>query len=137
MRLTPIRARVRGGSLYTRFGSGQIRRITTGHDDRDPSWSPRARRLAFARDGAIVTTDADGRHLRRLTTSDRWSHPVWSPDGRWLALVGADGDPRVMRADGSARLILSSANGFTISLDWQPAARAPGARARPIGRAAC
>jgi len=59
--------------------------------DKAPTWSPDALRLALERvDGrsdhhAICTVRLDGTHLRRLTP---WAldaaQPDWSPDGRWI-----------------------------------------------------
>jgi TolB protein len=61
------------------------------YQDKAPSWSPTAQRLAFERvDGrsdhhAIFTVRLDGTHRTRLTP---WmldaAQPDWSPNGRWI-----------------------------------------------------
>ncbi len=57
-----------------------------------PTWSPDARRLAFAMDGAIWTIDADGGEATQLTAAPTYdTQPQWSPDGRAIAYVGEQG----------------------------------------------
>jgi dipeptidyl aminopeptidase/acylaminoacyl peptidase len=54
----------------------------------DPQWSPDGRRLAFVRDGSILTIDVDGSRLTTVTEHQAGnSQPRWSPDGRRLAFV--------------------------------------------------
>ena len=80
------------------------RRLPAG---RDPAFSPRGRRLAFAAGGDLWVVDADGARLRRLTGGPgRDGRPAWSPGGD--AVVFASGpagrrDLYRVRADGTAR----------------------------------
>ena len=99
---------------------GNQRNLTNDpSDDRDPSWSPDGKRIAFFsnRDGhaidgrstsEIYVMDADGGNPQNLTNDhndDRF--PSWSPDGKRIAFVSdRDGFPRyfdiyVMDADGN------------------------------------
>ena len=67
---------------------GNQRRLTNDlSDDRDPSWSPDGKRIAFQsdRDGnpEIYVMDADGGNLQNLTNNpDLDQFPSWSPDGK-------------------------------------------------------
>jgi dipeptidyl aminopeptidase/acylaminoacyl peptidase len=57
-------------------------------DVSDPQWSPDGRRLAFVRDDAIWTIEADGSRLTLVTDHPAGSStPRWSPNGRSLAFT--------------------------------------------------
>ena len=57
-------------------------------DVSDPDWSPEGRRLAFCRDDAVWSIDADGGRLVRVDGHPAGvSHPRWSPDGRRIAFI--------------------------------------------------
>jgi dipeptidyl aminopeptidase/acylaminoacyl peptidase len=57
-------------------------------DVSDPQWSPDGRRLAYVRDEAIWTIDADGSRATLVTDHPAGSStPRWSPNGRGLAFV--------------------------------------------------
>jgi Tol biopolymer transport system component len=72
--------------------NGTILRFLTNNalNERDPSWSPDRRQIAFARigvrRGGIHTVDVAGRSVRRLTRG-RDVAPAFSPDGRYVAFV--------------------------------------------------
>src|SRR6478735_1304667 len=80
---------------------GTPRRLTTGHADTSPVWSPDGSRLAFLRDGQVHVLAADGGEPERVTDLPRGAGaPVWSPDGARIAF-SASVDP----TDGSGPLV--------------------------------
>jgi WD40-like Beta Propeller Repeat len=83
-------------------------------DDRDPSWSPDAQRLAFSRDGSVFTIARDGTDLHEVTVGAR---PTWSPDGTKIA-YNRGVYIEVRNADGSGADYI--ANGTLSSQSWQP-----------------
>ena len=111
-----------GELLFTSNRSGathlyRIRRDGTGLVDLTPAvsgsggrWAPDGSRILFSsvRDGnaELFVMDADGTNLRRLTrTPEGEIHAVWSPDGSRIA-TSADGDIRLLNADGSGGVVL-------------------------------
>ncbi|HWT22158.1 MAG TPA: hypothetical protein VN213_01505, partial [Solirubrobacteraceae bacterium] len=106
--------------LVLRDAGGAVRaRIAPGA--RDPAFSPRGRRIAFARRGDIWVMDADGASARPITAGpERDAQPSWAPSGEWLAF--ASGPPGArdvyrVRLDGSGRQRLT----FRPSDDAEPA----------------
>jgi len=73
-------------------------------DGRDPSWSPKSRRIVFVRSegphASLASVSADGTSLKRFSTTRGLDPdlPSWSPDGRRIAFIA---DP-----EGSARLMV-------------------------------
>ena len=73
-----------------------VRQVTVGPEpSRDPTWSPAADALAFARgykgDRDLYAVDADGNRARQLTTGSADDEaPAWGPTGA-IAFV-RDGD---------------------------------------------
>ena len=119
--------------IYVMDNDGGNQRNLTNNpaDDRDPSWSPNGKRIAFVsnRDGhfigdfgityEIYVMDADGGNQRNLTNHpDNDSHPVWSPNGKRIAF-GRRGDIYVMDTDGGnqQRLTKDRTNGEP---SWSP-----------------
>ena len=103
-----IAAEAPGGGaqpIVLRREDGLVERLLPA--GRDPAFSPRGRRLAFAAGGDLWVVDADGARLRRLTGGPgRDGRPAWSPGGD--AVVFASGpagrrDLYRVRSDGTAR----------------------------------
>ena len=84
---------------------GNLQNLTNDpRDDRNPSWSPDGKRIAFVsnRDGfkndelvitnEIYVMDADGGNLQNLTNNlNNDSSPSWSPDGKRIVFSSARG----------------------------------------------
>ena len=110
-------------------GGNQQRLTENRKNDRDPSWSPDGKRIAFASDRKgdwenfeIYVMDIDGGNQQRLTENretDAW--PSWSPDGKRIAFYSRrDGNPEiyVMDADGGNPQNLTDHTGSDASPAW-------------------
>ena len=109
------------------------------HEDRDPSWSPDGKRIAFSatRDEhfendfgiteEIYVMDADGKNQQRLTENRKidWD-PSWSPDGQRIAFsADRKGDLQnfeiyVMDANGKNLQKLTENRVYDWSPSWSP-----------------
>jgi TolB protein len=72
----------------------------------DPDWSPDGTRIAFDRDGQIMTMRPRGRDVRPVTTAGGFE-PSWSPNGRWIAFED-EWDIFKIRPDGTGLTQLTS-----------------------------
>lgn len=106
-----------------------LRRVTNNHlSDRQPTWSPDGRRIAFAsaRTGLfqIYSMRADGSRQRRLThQNEDCETPSWSPNGRWIVASCQLGYWKLvrMRPDGSGERRLLPGYPLTeTSPTWSP-----------------
>ncbi len=102
--------------LVAADGTGMVPLTRTRFIDRDPSWSPDGKTIAFAQDqGAPGDADNDiylldvatKKVTKQLTDDDlEDGNPVWSIDGTQIAFVKATDDTHshiwVMNADGTA-----------------------------------
>lgn len=68
--------------IYVGPPEGRLRLIARGCFG---AWSPKGRRIAFAADGWVVTSDPNGRAKKRIIRGD--GVESWSADGRRLAVV--------------------------------------------------
>jgi Tol biopolymer transport system component len=106
-----------------------LRRLTNNHlSDRQPTWSPDGRRLAFAsaRTGLfqIYSMRADGSRQRRLSNqAEDCETPAWSPNGRLIVFSCQLGYWKLvrMRPDGSGERRLLPGYPLTESSpSWSP-----------------
>jgi len=82
-----------GGLCIARLdGSGRLR-LTAKKDDRTPTWSPRGKYVAFARQFRtepyfkILIADTRGRIVRKFGEAVFNTDPAWSPNGRQIAFI--------------------------------------------------
>jgi Tol biopolymer transport system component len=107
-------------------------RITQGHNDAHPAFSPNGRAIVFGRDGGIARMRSDGSKAHRITQATGnflYDHqPTWSPNGRLIAFASnridrnsAVTDVWTMRPDGShKRNLTHSREVFDGSPDFSP-----------------
>lgn len=94
-----------------------LRRLTTGFRDEDPTWSPDGSFLVFERSGkndsGIYAIAADGSNLRRLSAT-RGNYPSWTRDNRLTFAVSKPEGWRIATADlnGQNERILEIGRGF-------------------------
>jgi Tol biopolymer transport system component len=114
-------------------GDGLTRLTNEAGREKQASWSPDGKRIAFVsdRDGndevyvmMADIADAGGSELTRLTESpEDDSYPTWSPDGTCLAFVAHRADAwelYVMNADGSGMKKLVDSVDWGSSPGWAP-----------------
>jgi len=110
----------------------RLRRVTNNHlSDRQPSWSPDGRWIAFAsaRTGLfqIYSMRSDGSGQRRLShQAEDCETPAWSPNGRWIVCACQLGYWKLvrMRPNGTAERRLLPGYPLTeTSPTWTPDSR--------------
>jgi hypothetical protein len=116
--------------LYAVNGDGSGERRLTFNDivERQPVWSPRGDRIAFAglKDGNfdIYTVDARGGDLRRLTSDPaRDDYPRWNADGQITFQRGPFNCPCeawIVEADGSGERKLDTGHGNALTPEPAP-----------------
>jgi len=110
-------------------GSGLMNLTSTrGTGETQPAWSWSTDRLAFVREGALMTAASDGSDIQQIFADDIAAmSPSWSPDGRLITfeteLALADFDapgPKIwtIGADGSKLTRLTPTGGFAPA--WAP-----------------
>lgn len=96
------------GDLWLRDANGRVRQLTAGSaSDKDPSWSPDDRRLAFVSneegDYQVFTLDLGSGERRRVTNGIGHAEaPVWHPVGDSIAFVFR---PAPLRGRPSLRIV--------------------------------
>ncbi|HQR29645.1 MAG TPA: hypothetical protein PLL32_04485 [Anaeromyxobacteraceae bacterium] len=108
---------------------------TTFSYEREATWSPDGRRIAFTSDrddfvSDILVADVTGTELVNVTNLTLASGagitdvtPSWSPDGRWIAFTSyRGGDIAIwkMRPDGSNAVQLTQGEGDDYFPSWSP-----------------
>ncbi len=113
-------------------GKNQRRLTNNPFQDRDPSWSPDGKRIAFMSDREdgnyeIYVMDADGGNQRNITNHPNgdWS-PSWSPDGKRIAFVTAreeddwNDEIYVMDVDGGNQRNITNNRHLVWGPAWSP-----------------
>lgn len=122
----------RAPQVYLRDRKGEIRKLTTGHDARNPVLSPDSRWVAFdspgpsgdtGRDVWLVRTDGTEAH-RVVAGAAEERYPTFSPDGTRLAYAcDAGGRWRIYEvpvSGGEVRRLTDEPSGGAVEPAWNP-----------------
>ena len=137
--LSPSAKRVvveaRGELFSVPVEKGAPRRLTqsSGVADRDPSWSPDGRWIAFFSDRSgnyeLEIVQSDGRDRRTLTQGSVHflTDPRWSPDSRWITFLDSEGGFYLCEVEsGETRKIDADPFGVfagSVNWNWSPDSR--------------
>ena len=119
-------------SLYVMNADGSnVRRLTTGGNDKLPRWSPDGSTIAFNSDRAgggqqLFVMNADGTNIRQRTSVGTSRKAAWSPTGDMIAFEGTRDASAggmgagiyVISADGSGQMVVSSGAVMDMSPSW-------------------
>jgi TolB protein len=96
----------------------------------EPVWAPTGDRILFlagvdGRDWFVYAVNSDGSELSRLTfkPSSASADPRWSPSGQRILWADRSGKIKVMNADGSNKMFLTSGKSFDYGAEWSPDGR--------------
>ncbi len=124
--------------IYVMDTNGGNLRLLTNHptDERDPTWSPDGRFLAYTsnRDGDFkiyIMDTRTGEHRRLTNREEREWTPAWSPDGKWIAFVSGNHEfipgvkiditTNIYKADiNGAHLVQLTDRGTNLGPAWSP-----------------
>jgi Tol biopolymer transport system component len=112
-------------------GGGDLRQITSGGWDRNPSWSPDGKSVVFIRQqrepsgsdlkfgASLYTAQVDGGDPVLLASASNGSRPRWSPDGTLIAFLSDQRTLSVIPAKGGATRVVAPADSDS-DLSWSP-----------------
>ena len=124
--------------IYVMDINGENLRSLTNHsaNERDPTWSPDGRFLAYTsdQDGTYkiyVMDTRTGEHWRLTNRDEREWTPAWSPDGKWIAFVSGNHEfipgvkikitTHIYKADiNGAHLVQLTDRGTNVGPSWSP-----------------
>lgn len=123
-------AAARGDLFSIPVEKGQIRNITQtqGIREKDPSWSPDGKHIAYLSDEPgdyelfVRLADGTGKPRQLTKNSNSWMFaPVWSPDSSMLAWADHSQRLQIMNvASGKITQVFKTTRGSATDYDWSP-----------------
>ncbi|QEG22874.1 S41 family peptidase [Mariniblastus fucicola] len=112
-------------SLPAEKGTPRNLTRTDGVAERDPTWSPDGRWIAYFADATgeyeLYVTQSDGRGETKQLTDDGEcfrSDPVWSPDSKHIAFTDKTGAIYLHTIDGETRLVARDPHANIPDISW-------------------